>query len=162
MITGKEDMIGSLIEAYLMEKGTKDFYHEAAEKAEHSEAKKIFKELTAWEDEHMGYIQYLYQSINGDIDFGSFEDFQKRSHAPLTETGIPVKELDKKLEKYKYTDEKGAITLAMKIEARAMTLYRDLSRSAEDSNAKVVFEGMMQQEVKHMDYLKSLKAKLAQ
>lgn len=162
MITGKEDMMGSLIEAYLMEKGTKDFYHEAAEKAEHPEAKKIFKELTAWEDEHMGYIQYLYQSINGDIDFGSFEDFQKRAAAPLTETGIPVKELDKKLEKYKYTDEKGAIILAMKIEARAMTLYRDLSRSAEDNNAKVVFEGMMQQEVKHMDYLKSLKAKLAQ
>ena len=161
MITGKEDMLQSLIEAYLMEKGTKEFYNEASGKVDNPEAKKIFEELSDWEDEHMSFIQYLHQSINGDLEFGSFEDFQNSSDAPLTETGIPVKELDKKLEKYRYTDEKGAITLAMKIEARAFTMYRDLSRSAEDNNAKAVFEEMMHQETKHMDYLKSLKAKLA-
>ena len=161
MITGKEDLMGSLIEAYLMEKGTKEFYHEAAEKAEHPEAKKIFKDLSGWEDEHMGFIQYLYQSINGDLEFRSFEEFQRSSDAPMTEAGIPTEELEKKLEKYKYTDEMGAITLAMKIEARAHTLYLQLAKSAEDSNAKAVFEEMMHQETKHVDYLKGLRVKLA-
>ncbi len=161
MITGKEDMMGSLIEAYLMEKGTKEFYNEAAENAENPEAKKIFDELSGWEDEHMGFIQYLYQSINGDMEFGSFEEFQKRTDAPMTEAGIPREELETKLEKYKYTDEMGAVTVALKIEARAHVLYRDLSRSAEDTNAKAVFEEMMHQETKHVDYLKGLRVKLA-
>jgi len=161
MITGKEDLLGSLIEAYLMEKGTKEFYQEAADKAEHEEAKKIFEKLTEWEDEHMRFIQYLYQSINGDLEFSSFEEFQERSDAPMTEAGIPKEELEKKLEKYKYSDEMGAITLAMKIEARAHTLYLQLSGSAEDSNARAVFEEMMRQETKHVDYLKGLRANLA-
>ena len=162
MITGKEDMLGALIEAYLMEKGTKEFYNEAAEKANNPEAKKIFEELSHWEDEHMDFIQYLYQSINGDLDFSSFEEFQKKADSPITEAGIPEEELVKKLEKHIYTDEMGAITLAMKIEARAHGLYRDLSGAAEDSNAKVVFEEMMHQETKHVDHLKGLRVKLAE
>lgn len=160
MITGKEDLLGSLIEAYLMEKGTKEFYKEAKEKAENPEAKKVFGELSEWENRHMDFVQHLYHSINGDLEFGSFEEFQKRTAAPMTEAGIPVEDLEKKMEKYTFTDEMGAITLALKIEARAHALYLQLSRSAEDSNAKMVFEEMIRQETKHVDYLKGLRKKL--
>ena len=46
MVTGKEDLLTALIEAYLMEKGTHDFYSGAAEKAANPDAKKIFSELS--------------------------------------------------------------------------------------------------------------------
>jgi len=40
-------------------------------------------------------------------------------------------------------------------------LYRKLSERTSDSNAKVVFQEMMEQEVKHIDYLKKMRPKFA-
>jgi rubrerythrin len=161
VITGKEDLLDALIEAFLMEKGTKIFYSEAAEKAVNGDAKDTFRELSDWEGKHVNFILFLYQAICGDRDIKSFEDFQNQSEAPLTEAGIPVTDLERRIEKYNVTDEIGALTLAMEIEAKAYNLYRKLSKNAEDGNAQVVFKEMMNQELKHINYLKDLRVKLA-
>jgi rubrerythrin len=160
MISGKEDLLRSLIEAFLMEKGTMEFYSKASGVSNSSEAKKMFGELAGWEEKHMDYIQHLYRSIQGDIELKSFEDFRKMTEAPLTEAGIPVKDLEEKIERHAIRDETGALTLAMEIEGKAYNLYRRLSQSAQDANARVVFSEMMNQEVKHIDYLKNLRLKL--
>ena len=160
MITGKENLLQALIEAFLMEKGTKEFYADASGKSGNSDAKKIFGELADWEKKHMDFIQFLYQSINGGQEIKSFEEFNNRTEAPLTEAGIPVKDLEAKIEKYTIKDETGALTLAMEIEGKAYNLYHKLSQDAEDTNAKVVFSEMMDQEVKHVEYLKNLRLKL--
>jgi rubrerythrin len=161
MITGKEDLLQSLIEVFIMEKGTKIFYSEAADRAVHQDTKKTFRELALWEEKHMDFIQYLYQSINGDGEVRSFEDFRNKVEAPVTEAGIPVKDLEEKMEKYIYKDEMGALALAMEIEGKAYNLYQRLSEDAADANARVVFREMMGQEARHIDYLKTLKARLA-
>lgn len=161
MITGKEDLLRALIEAYLMEKGTHIFYSGAAEKAANPDAKKMFAELSAWEESHMEFIQYLYQAIEGDRDIEGFEAFKKRTPAPVTESGIPIKELEAKIERYVFVDDKGALNFALEMEGKAYNLYRKLSAEATDSNTQVVFQEMMAQEVKHMDYLKNLRQKFA-
>jgi len=160
-MTGKEDLLRALIEAFLMEKGTRFFYSSASEKAANSEAKKMFRDLSDWEEKHMDFIQYLYQAIQGDRDIQGFQDFQERTDAPVTESGIPVKEFEAKLEKYEYVDDKGALQMALEMEGKAYNLYRKLAGKASDSNAKVVFEEMMDQEVKHVEYLKNMRAKFA-
>ena len=73
------------------------------------EAKKTFRELSDWEEKHMDYIQYLYQSILGDIETKSFEDFKNRTEAPVTEAGIPVKDLEDKIKKYSITGSNAAL-----------------------------------------------------
>lgn len=161
MITGKEDLLTALIEAYLMEKGTNEFYAHAAEKAVHAAASKTFGELSRWEEQHMEFIQYLYQSIDQNRDIKGFDDFKKMTPSPDTEAGIPTKDLEKKSEQPKYADEQGALALALEIEAKAYNLYRKLSEASSDSNARVVFKEMMEQETKHIDYLKKLRAELA-
>lgn len=161
MLTGKEDLLQSLIEAYLMEKGTKEFYSHASLKALNPEAKKTFHDLSDWEEKHMDFIQYIYQSINDDRELKGFEDFKAGTEAPLTEAGIPVKNLEEKIERHEVTDENSALTLALQIEGKAYNLYRKLSENAVDGNAKVIFTEMMEQELKHIDYLNSLRAKLA-
>ena len=161
MMTGKEDLLRALIEAYLMEEGTHIFYSDAAGKAVNPEAKKMFAELSEWEERHMDFIQYLYQAIEGDRDITGFEAFKKRTDAPMTESGIPIKELEAKTEKYVFVDDKGALNFALGMEAKAYNLYRKLSAEASDSNARVVFKEMMAQEVKHIDYLKDLRQKFA-
>jgi rubrerythrin len=160
MITGKENLLQALIEAFLMEKGTKEFYNDASGKSSSSDAKKIFKELSDWEKKHMDFIQFLYQSINEEQGIKSFEEFNRRTKAPVTESGIPVKTLEAKIDKYTIKDEMGALTLAMEIEGKAYNLYHQLSQDANDTNAKVIFREMMEQEVKHIEYLKKLRLKL--
>ncbi len=161
MLTGKEDLLQSLIEAYLMEKGTREFYSLATLKALAPEAKKTFHDLSEWEEKHMDFIQYIYQSVSDDRDLKGFEDFKAETDAPVTEAGIPVKDLEEKIERHAVTDERDALKIALEIEGKAYNLYRKLSESASDSNAKVVFTEMMEQELKHIDYLNNLKAKLA-
>ena len=52
MITGKDDLLMALSEAFLMEKSTKIFYSDAAEKAINAEARSTFKYLSEWEGRH--------------------------------------------------------------------------------------------------------------
>jgi len=161
MITGKEDLLTALIEAYLMEKGTNEFYIHAAEKASQQLAKKAFGELSCWEEQHMEYIQYLYMSVSEDRDIQGFHDFIEKTPSPDTEAGIPARDLEKKLELPQYADDQGAVALALNIEGRAYNLYRKLSEGASDSNARVVFKEMMEQEQKHVDYLNKMRQQLA-
>ncbi len=162
MVTGKEDLLRSLIEAFLMEKGTHEFYSTAAQKALSTEAKAAFKELTDWEEKHMEYIQFLYLSIQDDRDVEHFEEFKKMAEAPVTEGGIPVKELEARIEKSAFLDDMGALILALEIEGKAYNLYRSLSEKAVDGNARVVFKEMMGMELSHIDYLKKLRKELAE
>ena len=161
MVTGKEDLLTALIEAYLMEKGTRIFYLSAAAKAANPVARKMFAELSDWEEKHMDFIQYLYQSFEDDRDIKNFEDFRDRADAPVAESGIPVKELEAKIEKYDFDDDEGAMRIALQTEGKAYNLYRRLSEQAPDSNAKVVFKEMMEQELKHIDYLKKMGSEIA-
>jgi rubrerythrin len=161
MITGKEDLLQSLIEAFLMEKGTNIFYSQAAVMTANPEARKMFQELTAWEEKHMEFIQFLYQAIQGDHDVEGFAVFQAHTDAPITEAGIPVKDLEAKVEKFSFSNDTEAYRIALEIEAKAYNLYRKLSASAEDGNARAVFSEMMEQEQKHIDYLKKTRGTFA-
>jgi rubrerythrin len=161
MITGKEDLLSALIEAYLMEKATNEFYTFASEKSINPDAKRSFGDLSCWEEEHMEFIQHLYQTLAQDRDIEGFEAFRKKTPSPVTEAGIPIKDLEQKLEKPQYADDHGAVALALEIEGKAYNLYRKLSEGASDSNARVVFKEMMEQEMKHIDYVKKLRDQLA-
>jgi rubrerythrin len=156
----KDDLLQALIDAYLMEKKTKEFYTQASNKAVTPEVKKAFQKLSEWEKKHMAFIQFLYESIQDNREINSFEEFQKIADAPLTEAGIPAYVLEKKLERYRMQDEKQVLTLALEIEGKAYNLYRGLSMNASDKNAQVVFKEMMEQEVKHVNHLKKMRLKL--
>jgi rubrerythrin len=162
MVTGKEDLLRALIEAFLMEKGTHEFYSKAATKAFSPEAKRTFGDLTAWEEKHMEFIEFLYLSLQDDRDLERFEEFKRRTEAPVTEGGIPVKDLESKVEESVFLDDMGALIMALEIEGKAYNLYRNMSEKAADSNARVVFKEMMDMELDHISYLKTLRTKLAE
>ncbi len=109
----------------------------------------------------MEFIQFLYLSVQDDRDIKGFEEFGSQTNAPITEAGIPVEELKEKIEKHTFIDDDRALSIALEIEGKAYNLYRKLSESASDSNARVVFKEMMEQELKHIDYLKEMRLKLA-
>jgi rubrerythrin len=160
MITGKESLTGALVEALTMEKGTKEFYEYAAKKAKEQSFRNMFVRLRDWEDNHMKYIEFLYLGIQGDTDLESYEQFMRHVPATHIESGIPVGEAEKLFEKRTFTADAGIITFALEIEGKAYNLYRKLSQSAEDSNARVIFGEMKTQEQKHIDFLMDMKKEL--
>jgi rubrerythrin len=156
MLTGKEDLLQALVEAYIMEKGTKEFYALAASKSG-AAAKKGFEDLAAWENRHMIYIQ----SLLDDRELMEFKEFSSSVPSPVAEGGMPVKDLEKKIEKFSVQNETDALSLAANIEAKAYNFYKDLAKRAQDAEAKVIFEEMMAQETKHMDEIKAMKNRLS-
>ncbi len=162
MLTGRTGLLESLIEVYTMEKGTREFYLRAAESAHLEVSKEAFKELSRWEDEHMGYIQYLYQAITEDREFVSFEEFKEKVRPDTLEGGVPVKDIEKWLEEYSFSDELGAIIVALKMEARAYALYDRLSKEAEEPSVKAIMEDLKDWEEGHIKYLKDLRLKVTE
>jgi rubrerythrin len=162
MVTGKEDLLMSLIEAFLMEKGTHEFYDKTATKSISPEARDTFRQLSSWEEKHMEYIEFLYLSLQDDRDLERFQDFKNKAEAPVTEGGIPVKDLERRVEESVFLDDMGALIMALEIEGKAYNLYRNLSEKAADTNARVVFKEMMDMELEHISYLKELRKKLAE
>ncbi len=160
MPTGKEDLLQALVEAFIMEKGTREFYLQAAARSSAGGAKKAFAELAEWEAQHMAFIQSLYQSLMDDRELMEFSEFSRTVPAPVAESGMPVKDLEKRIETPTIKDEKDAVTLALGIEAKAFALYRDLVNKAQDPETKVIFEEMMEQETKHRDHLTRLRKEL--
>lgn len=157
MISGKENILQALIESYLMEKGTKEFYEQASRKLENRKAADAFKTLTDWEDKHMEFIQALYQALQDDRDLVSFQEFSNKTESPVTEAGIPVKDLEEKLEEHTFDDENSALEMALSIEGKAYNQYRRFSEQASDTNARVVFKEMMEQELSHIDYIRKMR-----
>lgn len=160
MITGKEGLLQAMIEAYIREKGTNEFYTKASVKATDIEAKKAFSQLAQWEQEHMQYIQSLYQSIRDEREMLSFEDFEKRIIAESVEGDIPLKELEEDIGMYSFIDDLGALVIALEIEAKAYAFYKKLSETADDTNTKAFMKEMMQKEQKHIEYLKTLRYRI--
>jgi len=160
MLTGKEDLLQALVEAYIMEKGTQEFYTQAAAKSG-EQAKKRFAALAEWENRHMLYIQSLYQSILDDRELMEFREFSAKVSSPVAEGGIPIKDLEKKIETFSIQNEKDALSIAVNIEAKAYNFYQDLAKRAADPAAKVIFEEMMAQETKHLEEVTAMKKRLS-
>jgi rubrerythrin len=161
MITEKSDLLQAMIEAFVMEKGSNEFYVEAADRAREEEARKAFGQLAAWEREHMDYLQFLYQSIRDERETVSFEDFEHKVRPETVEGAIPKKYLEEKIDQeYSFLDDLGALAAALEIEGKAYAFYNRLSGAVEDANTKAFMKDMMRWEEGHIKYLKSLRLRL--
>jgi len=157
MITGKEKLLEAMIEVYRMEKGAKDFYAKASRKAMEDTAQRVFHQLVQWKDEHMHYIQSLYQAIRDERETVSFEEFKEKTPPEGVGDAIPLRELEEEIGVYSFIDDQGALTLALEIETKSYNLYKKLSETADDINTKAFMKEMMQRQHLHIEYLKGLR-----
>lgn len=158
MITGREDLLGAIAEAWALEKGLKEFYGYAAGKTGAGAVRDLLLRLKDWEDSHMEYLSFLHRSVQGETNLAGYREFSEKMKGTHMESGIPVKE---GLELYKPEEcesEADVIKVALRIEGKAYNFYRNLAEKAEDANARVVFGEMKEQEQKHIDLLKEHQA----
>ena len=149
-----------MVEAYVMEKGTHEFYATASHTAHDEEAKKAFAQLAGWEEEHMDYIQFLYQAIRDEQEAVSFAKFNETVRPSIVEGAIPIAQLEEKPEAYIFLDDLGALTLALEIEGKACKFYLGLSDTIEDTSTKAFMKEMLHWEEEHIKLLKALRYRI--
>jgi hypothetical protein len=110
---------------------------------------------------HTRYAQYLYQGLLEDWAIVTSRVF-KECQPEIAEGGMPLKDLQGKIDAFTYLDDMGAINFALSVEAKGYDLYRKLAAKTTDTNMKVLFENLMEWEQKHIEYLIKLKKKIGQ
>ena len=156
MLTGKEDIVRAITEALALEKGTREFYHFASSKVNNKSAKDIFSVLRDMEERHMRYLDFLYLAVSEDRDLLGYKDFSSSVTATHIESGASARDAVNLFEEQEIKTAKDALKVAFRIEGQAHGLYMKLAETATDPEVKVIFEEMVAQELKHVEYLKDL------
>jgi len=130
LFSGKESLPETLVVAYSLEEGLREFYLSMASQVKDETVRQLFEKLSAIEVKHQDRIFQQYQKIaDASVDR---ETFSARIVAPVMEGGLTTEEY---LNLYQPDLEvpEEVISLAMAIEAQALDLYQ---RAAEQTQVE--------------------------
>jgi rhodanese-related sulfurtransferase/rubrerythrin len=150
---GSESPEESLVVAYSLEEGLRDFYLSMLNKVKNEDARQLFQKLSEIEVKHQDRIfdQYLEVS-NKPL---SRTEFEKKIVAPAMEGGLTT---DDYLAQYpldlEVTSE--VVSMAMGIEAQALDLYQRASEKASDAQGKAFLLQIADEERAHIKELGKL------
>jgi rubrerythrin len=159
-MSGREETVKAITEAYAMEKGMKEFYAYAASKSRGNTAGEIFGALRDMEDRHVRYFDFLYISLMEGRALLGYKEYTSKVTATHVESLRSLAPANKLFDPGEVTSSSDALKLALTIEDKASALYRQLAEKAVDGPVKAIFEEMAAQELKHIDYLRDLEKSL--
>jgi len=143
----------TLIVAYSLEAGLREFYLSMAKKVSNTEARGLFETLSAIEVKHQERIFRQYQALfREDVSREAFESEQIQS---ATEGGLTTEEY---IDFFKPDMDSPVdiIELAMSIEAQALDLYSRAGEHADDRRSREFLEQMADEERTHLNQLGKL------
>lgn len=153
LFSGSESPEESLIIAYAMEEGLREFYLDMFKKVKDQNARDLFQKLSEIEVKHQDRIFSQYMEI---IDKPiSREEFGKKIVAPAMEGGMTTGEY---LSRYPLDLEVTSeiVSMAMAIEAQALDLYGRASEHATDDKSKTILLQIADEERAHLQQLGKL------
>jgi len=133
-----------LIEALNSEKKAKDFYLEASNKAQSNAGKKLFKELSEFEQNHYNKIKKIIELKN--------EGCKIENMGPPQKISMIKPEIEGEIEPNK--DEiTTVINLAIEAEKDAKERYIKIALLIEDEEGKDIFQNLAREEQNHQKIL---------
>jgi rubrerythrin len=137
--------------AWIMEDGSRRFYHGISEAVDDSESASLFKTLTKAEDHHKEALVKLYSELVG-TDFAEAHEsiVSGSDRSDIMEGGMKVTEA---LSWAENKDVGNILELAMSLEINAYDLYILLGKRMGDNNSKKVFHVLAEEEKQHLDRL---------
>lgn len=153
LLTGKESIEETLVAAYSLEAGLRDFYLSMIEKVTQDDIKNLFQKLSGIELKHQDRIfdEYL-QVAESPV---SRETFEKDLVVKAVEGGLTT---DEYMQLY-HPDLESAvdiISLAMSIEAQALDLYMRAAGRNEDVRSRDALKKIAEEERVHLQQLGAL------
>ncbi|SDP44149.1 Rubrerythrin [Desulforhopalus singaporensis] len=150
LFTGKESVEESLVVAFGLEGGLKDFYLSMEKKSPVETARSLFTQLAKIETVHQGKLVDLYNELTGSR--ASQEDFSESIVSPALEGGMTTQEY---LSRFNpdLSSIIDIVSMAMGIEAQALDLYQRASGKVKDKKARQALQQIADEERTHLQYL---------
>ena len=148
----KRDTIEILKNAILLERRGRVFYTKVAEQSENQKVREVFKMMADEEQKHMKVLDEQYTAFCKTEKFvpGRFDGRETSDISPevLTEA------VKGKISAAGF--EAAAISAAISMEERAISLYSESATAADDPEAKALYEWLAQWERSHLKFLMDL------
>ncbi len=153
LFSGMESPEETLVIAYSLEAGLREFYLSMAPRVKHESARRLFEKLSAIEVKHQQRIYDAYTALTG----GSMsrEEFARRIVTPAMEGGMTTEEYMTLYQPDMESPEE-VISLAMAIEAQALDLYQRAARRAEKVSSRDTLYQIADEERSHLEQLGKL------
>jgi rubrerythrin len=150
LFSGDEAPETTLVVAYSMETGLRDFYLTMAPKIQNPEAQTLFNQMADIELKHQDRIFAEYRELMGpSIDRESFE---QKTLKGVVEGGLTT---DEYIKRFKPSLESpiDIISLAMSIEAQALDLYQRAADRSKDPRGQKALRQIADEEKAHLAQL---------
>jgi rubrerythrin len=153
LLTGKESLEETLVAAYSLEAGLRDFYLSMIEKVKQQDIKNLFQKLSEIERRHQDRIfdEYL-QTADNPV---SRDAFDNDLVIKAVEGGLTTDEYTQ-LYKPDWESAVDIISLAMSIEAQALDLYTRAAKRSENPRSKDALKQIAEEERVHLEQLGKL------
>ena len=153
LFSGMESTEETLLVAYSLEEGLRDFYFSMAGKVENEKTRTLFEKLSTIEIKHQDHIFNQYVKVTGSAL--SRDEFEQTAVAPAVEGGLTTEEY---LELYPVDLEvvEEVISLAMSIEAQALDLYQRAADRADTGDTRDALLQIADEERVHLKQLGKL------
>lgn len=150
LFSGTEDHEETLIVAYGLEAGLREFYISMAEEVNDEKTKKLFQTLADIEVKHQDHLFNDYIRVTGNVL--SREAFEEKMAEPAMEGGLTTEEYLSLFEPDLSVPEE-VISLAMSIEAQALDLYQRAADRSENQETRSLLIQIADEERNHMEQL---------
>lgn len=153
LFSGDESPEETLLTAYSLEEGLREFYLSMAEQVKAENARRLFEKLSAIEVKHQDRIFSEYRRLTGAAL--SREEFAEKKVAPAMEGGLSTQEYLRRYQPDLEVPEE-VVSLAMAIEAQALDLYQRAAERAAAAESKNVLMQIANEERAHLEQLGAL------
>lgn len=153
LLTGKESIQETLVAAYSLEAGLRDFYQSMIARAQKTDIQNLFKKLSEIEIKHQDRIFDEYLLVSGKQV--SRESFDNDIVIKAVEGGLTTEEYVQ-LYRPDWESPVDIISLAMSIEAQALDLYTRASERSTDERSKEALKKIAEEERTHLELLGKL------
>ena len=147
-----DQSITILKEAILLERRGQVFYHKVAGQSDHKEIKDFFEMMAREEARHIEILEEQFAAFVQDRQFGEIGEEISAEAAKADQ--VLSSSLKQKISAAEF--EAAAISAAMLMEERAIALYSEQARIAEDPNEAVLYRWLADWERGHLSFLARL------
>lgn len=153
LFSGRETPEETLIVAYSLEEGLREFYVSMIPEVKNDQARQLFEKLSTIEIKHKDRIFVEYCKISGAGE--NRDEFEKNVVVPAMEGGLTTEEYLKRYEPDLEVVEE-VLSLAMAIEAQALDLYQRASEKSASAESRDMLVQIANEERAHLEQLGKL------
>lgn len=159
LFTGAEDAVTALNLVFFMERGSQNFYRRGAQRAADEGVARLLASLAQAEEGHLLAAYERLAALRPELP--SYGEYRELADSNLMEAALEPADYLPRLEALERAGERGALEMAVELEAMSLDLYRSLAAQAADSEVRSTLLAMAAQETAHLRSLAERLGELA-